>query len=101
MDCPRQLAEVLVEYRSMKTWMWISALTAFAGASVCADEAAKAAPGPLTKLIEHVAAHQDGQVVNSIDFAALKGDRSGLPIGVFDSGIGGLTVLEAILKMDA
>jgi glutamate racemase len=80
--------------------MWISALTAFVGTGVRADEAAKAAPGALTKLIEHVATHQDGQAVNSIDFAALKGDRSGLPIGVFDSGIGGLTVLEAILKLD-
>jgi glutamate racemase len=29
------------------------------------------------------------------------GDLSQLPIGVFDSGIGGLTVLEAILKLDA
>jgi glutamate racemase len=86
----------------MKIRIWLSVLTAFAWASVRADEAAKAAaPGPLTPLIEHVGAHQDGQVVNSIDFAALKGDRSGLPIGVFDSGIGGLTVLEAILKLDA
>lgn len=29
------------------------------------------------------------------------GDTSHLPIGVFDSGIGGLTVMEAILKLDA
>jgi hypothetical protein len=36
----------------------------------------------------------------SIDFAAYAGDRSQLPIGVFDSGIGGLTVLEAILASD-
>ncbi len=33
--------------------------------------------------------------------ADYEGDLSGLPIGVFDSGIGGLTVLEAILKLDA
>ena len=56
---------------------------------------------PLQPLIEHVRAHPDGQAMNSLNFAALKGDRSGLPIGVFDSGIGGLTVLEAILKLDA
>ncbi|OAI56505.1 hypothetical protein AYO49_04165 [Verrucomicrobiaceae bacterium SCGC AG-212-N21] len=85
----------------MKTWIWLGALVAFACMSVRADEAGKAASGPLTKLIQHVTANQGGQASNSIDFAALKGDRSGLPIGVFDSGIGGLTVLEAILKMDA
>jgi glutamate racemase len=60
------------------------------------------APLPaLAPLIQHVAAHPDGKAPNSIDFAALAGDRSGLPIGVFDSGIGRLTVLEAILKIDA
>lgn len=60
------------------------------------------APLPaLTPLIQHVSSHKDGAAPNSIDFAALKGDRSALPIGVFDSGIGGLTVLEAILKLDA
>ncbi len=31
---------------------------------------------------------------------ALEGDRSQLPVGVFDSGIGGLTVMEAILSLD-
>jgi len=36
----------------------------------------------------------------SIDFGAYEADRSQLPIGVFDSGIGGLTVLEAILACD-
>ncbi|MEZ0275749.1 MAG: glutamate racemase [Roseimicrobium sp.] len=60
------------------------------------------APLPaLAPLIQHVSAHPDGKAPNSIDFAALAGNRSELPIGVFDSGIGGLTVLEAILKIDA
>jgi glutamate racemase len=36
-----------------------------------------------------------------VDFRALEGDRAARPIGVFDSGIGGLTVLEAILSLDA
>jgi N-acyl-D-aspartate/D-glutamate deacylase/glutamate racemase len=36
----------------------------------------------------------------SIDFQAYKQDRSQLPIGIFDSGIGGLTVLESILGSD-
>ncbi|WP_206026331.1 aspartate/glutamate racemase family protein [Roseimicrobium sp. ORNL1] len=60
------------------------------------------APLPaLAPLLQHVTSHPDGKAPNSIDFAALKGDRSELPIGVFDSGIGGLTVLEAILKLDS
>lgn len=37
----------------------------------------------------------------SFDASDYAGDTSQLPIGVFDSGIGGLTVLEAILKLDA
>ena len=57
-------------------------------------------PGPLLPLIEHVRAHPDGTAPWSIDFKALEGDRSTLPIGVFDSGIGGLTVMEAILSLD-
>ena len=52
-------------------------------------------------LVDHVGAHRDGRTPWSIDFAALAGERSALPIGVFDSGIGGLTVLEAILGLDA
>ncbi len=52
-------------------------------------------------LIEHVQTHRDGRAAWSIDFAALGENRADLPIGVFDSGIGGLTVMEAILKLDA
>ena len=52
-------------------------------------------------LVEHVAAHRDGTAPWSVDFAALEGDRASLPVGVFDSGIGGLTVMEAILSLDA
>src|SRR4051812_20880526 len=52
-------------------------------------------------IVEHVQSHRDRQAPWSIDFSKLAGDRSQLPIGVFDSGIGGLTVLEAILQLDA
>src|SRR5687768_12730338 len=55
----------------------------------------------LDPLIQHVQQNADGKTAWTIDFRALKGDGSGLPSGVFDSGIGGLTVLEAILKVDA
>lgn len=56
---------------------------------------------PVRPLIEHVQKHRDGKAAWSIDFSAFDGDRAALPIGVFDSGIGGLTVMEAILSLDA
>ncbi len=59
------------------------------------------AHGEPADLTAHVLAHREGRAPYSIDFSAFGGDRSPLPIGVFDSGIGGLTVLEAILKLDA
>ncbi|MEQ1852067.1 MAG: aspartate/glutamate racemase family protein [Chthoniobacteraceae bacterium] len=55
----------------------------------------------LAPLLEHVRSNRDGRAPWSLDFPALEGDRTGLPIGVFDSGIGGLTVLEAILSLDS
>jgi glutamate racemase len=83
----------------MKTKLCLAVLLfVFAGAR--GDDAANPVGAP-TALIQHVVEHRDGQAPHSIDFAALNGDRSSLPIGVFDSGIGGLTVLEAILKLDA
>lgn len=66
---------------------------------VLADEAAL--HPALQPLVKHVLSHRDGKAAWSLDFAALEGDRSSLPIGVFDSGIGGLTVLEALLTLDA
>lgn len=49
----------------------------------------------------HLARHPAGDAAFSYDRADYTGDLSPLPIGVFDSGIGGLTVLEAILTIDA
>ena len=54
-------------------------------------------------LIEHARAHPDGRAAFSFDASAW-GDAEAtrhLPIGVFDSGIGGLTVLDALLTLDA
>jgi glutamate racemase len=53
-------------------------------------------------LIGHAKAHPDGKAAFSFDATAW-GDAEAtrhLPIGVFDSGIGGLTVLEALLTLD-
>lgn len=53
-----------------------------------------------TELKEHAVAHPTGDAVYSFDQAVFREDTRHLPIGVFDSGIGGLTVLEAILSLD-
>ncbi|MBL9091661.1 MAG: aspartate/glutamate racemase family protein [Planctomycetaceae bacterium] len=52
-------------------------------------------------IVAHVAEHREPGAVASIPWDAYAGDLRRLPIGVFDSGIGGLTVLEAVLKLDA
>lgn len=62
---------------------------------------ARAQDLPTSPLVDHVAAQRDGAAAFSLDFSAFAGDTRDLPIGVFDSGIGGLTVLEAILSLDA
>lgn len=57
--------------------------------------------GTLPAIVDHAAAHPKGDVAHSFDAGAYGGGLKQLPIGVFDSGIGGLTVLEAILGLDA
>lgn len=54
----------------------------------------------VTLFAEHADKSPDGTAPFSVDRAAWKSETKDLPIGVFDSGIGGLTVLEAILKLD-
>lgn len=58
---------------------------------------------PAADLIEHARAHPDGKAAFTFDASAWQHDEEArhLPIGVFDSGIGGLTVLEALLTLDA
>jgi len=67
-----------------------------APASLRADEVLRA-------VLEHAAAHPDGKAFASFDRSTYEleaEERKHLPIGVFDSGIGGLTVLEALLSID-
>ncbi len=65
-----------------------------------------AAADGLPAIVAHVAAQREPDAVASIpwdayaDAASDPAELRKLPIGVFDSGIGGLTVLEAILKLD-
>ncbi|MBN8627433.1 MAG: aspartate/glutamate racemase family protein [Planctomycetes bacterium] len=74
----------------------------FVAAGACSTVIA----GEPLAIVEHVAAHREANAVSSIPwgaYAAAAADPAelrSLPIGVFDSGIGGLTVLEAILKLD-
>ena len=60
-----------------------------------------AAAAPLPAVVDYAGQHADGRVAFSFNAGAYQGDLSSLPIGVFDSGIGGLTVLEAIYQLDA
>jgi len=53
------------------------------------------------KMLVHAIEQPAGEAPYSFDKSAYQGDLTKLPIGVFDSGIGGLTVLEAILSSDA
>jgi len=63
-------------------------------------QAQESSPDVVQNFIEHGRKHPDGTAAFSIDMADRGGDQSA-GIGVFDSGIGGLTVLEAILTLDS
>ncbi len=70
-------------------------------------QAQESPPDVVQTFVEHSRRHADGKAAFSVDLSEWKTDSewnrdiSRLPIGVFDSGIGGLTVLEAILTLDA
>jgi len=61
---------------------------------------ARATDEPVAVAIGHAKAHPQGDVPASFVAADYRGDLRDLPIGVFDSGVGGLTVLEAIKAHD-
>ena len=60
----------------------------------------RATDDPLAVAIGHAKAHPQGDVPSSFVVADYRGDLRDLPIGVFDSGVGGLTVLEALKAHD-
>lgn len=68
------------------------------GSSAAADPSVDTV---VNQIIVHANSQPSGGEPYSFDKSAYEGDLSELPIGVFDSGIGGLTVLEAILTLDA
>lgn len=59
------------------------------------------AADPVGAIVSHLEAHPRGDAAFTLDRSVYEGDLASLPIGVFDSGVGGLTVLEAILTLDA
>jgi glutamate racemase len=75
-------------------------------AACCLALVGGAAPAePVASDVEAIVSHATSSPAGDAAFtfvpADLRGDTRSLPIGVFDSGIGGLTVLEAILAADA
>ena len=63
--------------------------------------AAQPAPDVVAQIVAYAQAHADGTAPASFRASDYQGDLRELPIGVFDSGIGGLTVFEAIKTYDA
>jgi glutamate racemase len=65
----------------------------------CAQQSRLTVERKTTSLVELV---KEGKLeLFNVPFDRYEGDIKALPIGVFDSGIGGLTVLAAILELDA
>jgi glutamate racemase len=67
--------------------------------STCTNPGHPSVRQQATSLVDIV--ERDTSELFAVSFDRYATDTSGLPIGVFDSGIGGLTVLEAILQLDA
>ncbi len=65
----------------------------------CAEQSRLAVERKKVSLVELVKEGKSGFF--KVSFDRYEGDTKALPIGVFDSGIGGLTVLAAILELDA
>ena len=84
------------------TVSWLSTLLVIVGfrnvACVTAEESATI---PVQEMIAKSLAENDQTSSFRFDPSVFRDDTRPLPIGVFDSGIGGLTVLEAILSLDA
>lgn len=70
-------------------------------AATSADDFEDETRAVVADFIQHTQVHSDGHAAFSVDLNAWSDDSSDLPIGVFDSGIGGLTVQEAIYVLDA
>ncbi|MFM9011644.1 MAG: glutamate racemase, partial [Planctomycetota bacterium] len=79
---------------------WVAACVAACLAGHAAEPSADPLAPPVEPIVRHATSSPDGSAAFTFVPADLAGDTRHLPIGVFDSGIGGLTVLEAILAAD-
>jgi glutamate racemase len=87
----------------LSQWESVKAEESVLKAGVKVDATAEAAEvsSVVANVVDHSFRHPDGEMAFTIDLDAWSEDSRGLPIGVFDSGIGGLTVQEAILSLDS
>lgn len=79
---------------------WEARFSVFLKASAATVRGAGEPSQALQKITDHVRRHADGAVAYAADLSAWDSETRDLPIGVFDSGIGGLTVLESLLTAD-
>jgi|GEM_PF-305456 len=70
-------------------------------ATTSADDHDDKTKAVVAAFVQHTQEYSDGRAAFSVDLKAWSDENSDLPIGVFDSGIGGLTVQEAIYSLDA
>jgi glutamate racemase len=77
----------------MRTYLRLVWCVVLAGVASAQDEV-------VADAVAHAKAHPQGHVSASFVATDYRGDLRDLPIGVFDSGVGGLTVLEAIKAHD-
>ena len=70
-------------------------------ATTSADDHDDETKAVVAAFVQHTQEYSDGRAAFSVDLKAWSDENSDLPIGVFDSGIGGLTVQEAIYSLDA
>ncbi len=82
------------------TFIWLALAFAQQDSSAKPEQAGEMSE-VVRSFVEHAQMHPDGLTAFTFDMSAWSNDTRDLPVGVFDSGIGGLTVLEAILTLDA
>jgi len=79
---------------------WEARFSEFLRGAVLTERGPGESSQALQTIIDHVQRHADGTAVYAADLSAWDSETRDLPIGVFDSGIGGLTVLESLLTAD-
>jgi len=84
----------------IRTTIWLAVVLAQQKFLIAADQAGEMSE-VVKDFVDHTRQDSQGTKAFTFDMSAWSEDIRNLPIGVFDSGIGGLTVQEAILSLDA